>query len=88
MLKVGALWRVFLASPLGDTDFNGTKYRASNNGVLVSTVPQTANFGAGNVNGYITRVTIVPEPGVMASLLAGMAGLLGGAGFRRRHPRR
>ncbi len=85
---LGALWRVFLADPLGDTEFNGVKYRASGDSVDVSTVPQTANFGAGNVNGYITRVTIVPEPGVMVSLLAGMAGLLGGAGSRRSHPRR
>ena len=80
----GAKWRVFFADPLGDVDFNGTKYRASTDGLAVSTVPQTANFGAGNVNGYITRVTVVPEPGVAASLLAGMAALLGGAGRRRR----
>lgn len=44
---LGALWRVFLADPLGDVDFNGTKYRASTDSLAVSTVPQTANFGAG-----------------------------------------
>ena len=49
----------------------------------MSTVPQTANFGAGNVNGYITRVTVVPEPGVAASLLAGIVALLGGARWGR-----
>ena len=82
---LGATWRVFLADPLGDVDFNGTKYRASADGLAVSTVPQSANFGAGNVNGYITRVTVVPEPGVAASLLAGMGALLGGGRRGRRN---
>lgn len=79
---LGATWRVFLADPFGETTFNGIKYSASPNGVLVSTIPQTANFGAGNVNGYITKVTVVPEPGTGA-LLAGAAVLLGFARRRR-----
>jgi MYXO-CTERM domain-containing protein len=45
----------------------------------VSTVSQTANFGAGDVNGYVTQFTAVPEP--RAALLGGL-GLL--ALLRRR----
>ena len=82
---LGATWRVFLADPFGDTTFNGIKYSASPNGVLVSTVPQTADFGAGNVNGYVAKVTIVPEPGAGA-LLTGAAGLLSLARLRLRQP--
>ena len=42
----------------------------------VYTVPQTATFGASSVDGYITRLTVVPEPSAAVSLFAAMAALL------------
>ncbi len=81
---LGATWRIFIADPFGDTIFNGIHYTAYAGTAQISTVPQTADFGAGSVNGYITRVTgvtSVPEPGAIP-LLAVSAGLL--AGVRRR----
>ncbi len=78
-----ATWRVFLADPFGDTVFNDLRYTASSASVLADTVPQTADFGAGAVNGYISRVTIVPEPGVAAMLLIGSAMLFSGASRSR-----
>ena len=81
-----ATWHVFVADLLGETISNGIHYHAYEGAAQISTVPQTANFGAGSVNGYITRVTgvtAVPEPGAISLLAA--AGLL--TGVRRRRPR-
>lgn len=79
-----ATYRYFVVDPLGDTTFNGITYAAFTLApVEVSTVPQTADFGAGNVNGNIAQFRIVPEPAVPALLLA-VGGALGVG--RRRFP--
>jgi autotransporter-associated beta strand protein len=51
--------------------------------LFLSTVPRTANFGAGNVEGQAMLLTIaVPEPSAWALALAGLA--CGGWALRRR----
>ncbi|EDY16428.1 hypothetical protein CfE428DRAFT_6047 [Chthoniobacter flavus Ellin428] len=52
--------------------------------IAISTVPETADFGSGPVDGYAMQVQIVPEPGSLSALLGGIAVL----GFRRRQRRR
>lgn len=56
--------------------------------IIVSTALQTANFGAGNVNGWVTQfeVAAIPEPSANALLLA--SSLMGYLFFHRRNSRR
>ena len=65
-------------------DFLGTIRNASFNylglgsgeSVLLSTIPDSANFGSGNVSGYVTQFTIaVPEPGQALLMILGGAAL-------------
>jgi autotransporter-associated beta strand protein len=76
-----ATFQYFLADAGGATTYEGNTYTAYAGPLAfgVSTVAQTANFGAGDVNGYVTQFTAVPEP--RAALLGGL-GLL--ALLRRR----
>jgi autotransporter-associated beta strand protein len=76
-----ATFQYFLADAGGATTYEGNTYTAYAGPLAfgVSTVSQTANFGAGDVNGYVTQFTAVPEP--RAALLGGL-GLL--ALLRRR----
>lgn len=54
--------------------------------VTFSSVATAADFGAGLVNGFVTQVTVVPEPGSLAIAAGGL--LLAGwaARWRRRSP--
>ena len=76
-----ATFQYFLADAGGATTYEGDTYTAYAGPLAfdVSTVAQTADFGAGDVNGYVTQFTVVPEP--RAALLGGL-GLL--ALLRRR----
>jgi hypothetical protein len=88
----------FTVYVLGDGD--GTDIRLNGQGyynwrtlfgwdqsLFLSTTPQTANFGSGNVNGRImTLVVGVPEPSTYAMGLAG-AGFLGFMNWSRRRRR-
>jgi autotransporter-associated beta strand protein len=76
-----ATFQYFLADAGGLTTYEGNTYTAYAGPLTfgVGTVAQTANFGSGDVTGYVTQFTVVPEP---------RAALLGGLGllmlFRRR----
>jgi autotransporter-associated beta strand protein len=82
----GATFNYFLADEAGDVDYNGIKFFAYSgpNTITVATANQTANFGAGDVNGYVTTFTVVPEPTTMVLLGAGVA-ILGFRLVRRRN---
>jgi autotransporter-associated beta strand protein len=78
----GGTFLYYLADAGGSTSYGGNLYNAYTGPLTfdLATVSQTADFGAGSVNGFTTRFTVVPEPNVTA--------LLGGLGilalFRRR----
>ena len=80
----GADFNYFLANPSGAVTYNGVNYDAYTGppGISWDVVSQTADFGGGPVNGYVTQFTVaIPEP---------RAALLGGIGLlfllRRRRP--
>ncbi len=80
-----ATYKFFVQDVAGSTTFNGVSYSPYTAiPLVVSTVAQSADFGSGPVNGYVTEVQVVPEPGTWASLLGG-AGLIA-FGRRRRSP--
>lgn len=54
-------------------------------GFAISTVAQSADFGAGTVNGSVMQLAVVPEPGVVSLVLIGLLLVLWG-GLRRRPP--
>jgi fibronectin-binding autotransporter adhesin len=61
-----------------DRSFNGQGYYSlasfdSGLSVTLSTVPETANFGSGDVNGQVTQFVVVPEPGTLALASLGLA---------------
>jgi autotransporter-associated beta strand protein len=78
----GGTFLYYLADAGGSTSYGGNLYNAYTGPLSfdLATVSQTADFGAGSVNGFTTRFTVVPEPNITA--------LLGGLGilalFRRR----
>jgi autotransporter-associated beta strand protein len=76
-----ATFQYFLADDGGATIYGGNAYTAYTGPFTFSlaTVAQPADFGAGEVNGYVTQFTVIPEP--RAALLGGL-GLL--ALLRRR----
>jgi hypothetical protein len=70
----------FLRDDAGSTVFNGLAYNERTDLPFeIDSVPQTANFGSGNVNGYIMEVRIVPEPSAMLLVLAASVAMLCGA---------
>ena len=71
-----------VASVGGAVSYNGTNYEVYSGPLTfnLATVSQSANFGAGVVNGYTTQFTVVPEPGTFTLLGLGISSLL----FRRR----
>ncbi len=72
----------YLANGSGSTSYNGGTYDLYTGPLTfdVATVAEAANFGAGNVNGYVSQFTVVPEPSAFALLAGGMCALA----FRRR----
>jgi autotransporter-associated beta strand protein len=70
------VFQYFLKDAGGATTYGGNTYTAYTGPLTigVSTVSQSANFGAGNVNGYVTQFTVVPEP--RAALLGGLGMLM------------
>ncbi len=76
-----ATFQYFLADDMGLTDYMGNTYTAYSGPLSFSwsTVSQTADFGAGNVNGFVSQFAVIPEP---SAALLGSLGLL--ALLRRR----
>lgn len=73
-----------------DRVFNGQSFYSlasfdSSLSVTRSTVAEAADFGSGTVNGQVTQFVVVPEPGVLALLAAGMS-LVAGSLWTRRKP--
>lgn len=74
-----------------DRVFNGQSYYTLANfgeglSVTVSTVSESANFGAGPVNGQVSQFVIVPEPGTLGLIALAAAGASGGVRKRFRQP--
>lgn len=62
------------------TNFNATT--SASWSLLFSSVATSADFGSGPVSGFVTQVTVVPEPGSFALMACGIA--LAGWAARRR----
>lgn len=71
-----ATFQYFLQDADGAVTYNGESYNLYSGPLTfgVDTISQTANFGAGDINGYVTQFTVIPEPGV--ALLSGLGLLL------------
>jgi fibronectin-binding autotransporter adhesin len=82
----GAKFTYYLADAGGAFSYGGVNYSLyTANEIQASTVAQTANFGQGDINGYVMQLEVVPEPSTW--LLVGM-GLFSVLIFRRRLVRR
>lgn len=70
-----ATFQYLIASETGAITYNGETYDLYSGpyNFSVATVSQTANFGSGNVSGYVTQFTAIPEPRVA---LLGCIGIL------------
>lgn len=66
-----ASFAYYIANPLGPVSYNGVNYSLYSGPltIQVSTVANTADFGAGNVNGGVMQFAIVPEPASLSLLL-------------------
>jgi len=77
-----ATFNYYLQDATGSVTYNGANYRdVSNLNWSISTVPATANFAGGSVNGQVLQV--VPEPSSFVLAGFAIAGLTA-AGYRRR----
>ena len=79
---------IWIAGSGGSREFGGKFYYAFEDlapvgGILLSTVPETALFATGSVDGYVMQLSAVPEPSTLLLAALGMLGL-GIAGWRRR----
>lgn len=70
----GANFKYYVQDNAGTISYNGVLYSTLSAAVNVSTVPDTANFAGGVVNGRIMQFSIVPEPSF--ALLAACGTLL------------
>lgn len=79
-----ATFSYYLFNASGAVTYNGVNYDVYSGpfSFEVSTVAQMANFGGGDINGYVTQFTAVPEPGTSLLVGLGLVGVL--YGFRRR----
>ena len=80
----GATYAYYLFNAGGAVTYNGVNYDAYGGPLTfsVSTVAQMADFGGGNINGYVTEFTVIPEPSTLALMGLGFTVVL--CGFRRR----
>ncbi|MDB6155347.1 MAG: hypothetical protein JWL90_3800 [Chthoniobacteraceae bacterium] len=77
-----ATFHIYSSDPAGTVLFGGQHYSLNENvDVAVTTVPLSADFGAGQIDGQIMQVRVIPEPST-AALLAVAFGLA--ASMRRR----
>ena len=80
-----ATFAYYLKDASGAVTYNGVTYRdvtGSPGDWVLTTVPATANFTGGTVNGQVLQV--VPEPSSFALAGVALAGLAGAAYRRRR----
>jgi len=66
----GASFAYYIADEDGSVEYEGTSYSLYSGGMNITTIAQTADFGSGDVEGYVLRFEAVPEP--TTCLLAGM----------------
>lgn len=78
-----ATFSYYLFNASGAVTYNGVNYDVYSGPFTfeVNTVAQMANFGGGDINGYVTQFTAVPEPGTTLLVGLGLVGVL--YGFRR-----
>lgn len=78
----GAQYAFFIADASGSFSYGGQTYSLYTGGsISVSAVAQTADFGQGDINGYVMKLEVVPEPSTWLLLGLGFGALLL---FRRR----
>ncbi|MEP2776804.1 MAG: autotransporter-associated beta strand repeat-containing protein [Luteolibacter sp.] len=72
-----ASFAYYLANGSGSTSYNGANYDLYTGPLSfnVSTVAQSADFGAGTINGYVTQFEVVPEPSTLALVGLGLGAL-------------
>jgi len=77
----------YLADVGGEVSYNGVQYSLYTGPLLfeVSTVAESADFGAGLVEGQVMQFVVIPEPGTL--ILFGLTGLAAALGFWIRRPR-
>lgn len=78
----GASFAYYIADAGGFFTYGGQTYSLYTGSMTISTLAQTANFGTGNVNGYVTQFEAVPEPTTWLLIGLGFGVLLFS---RRRH---
>jgi fibronectin-binding autotransporter adhesin len=73
----GAAFNYYLANAGGGVSYGGNNYDLYTGPLTINfgTALQTADFGGGDVTGYTTQFTVVPEPNV-AALLGGLGAML------------
>jgi hypothetical protein len=68
----GATFEYWRLDPRGSRMHNGNLFSPLDESLVDwSVVPETADFGGGNVSGYITQFAVAPEPATLALLAAG-----------------
>ena len=69
-----ATFNFFIADNSGTISYLDQNYTLLDSSLFsLSTVSMTADFGSGNVNGFVTQFTVIPEPSV--TLLGGLGAL-------------
>lgn len=74
----GANLDIYLFNAGGSTTYNGVNYDLYGGPLTfdLNTVAQTADFGGGNINGYVMQVAAVPEPGTVTLIGLGLGATL------------